>query len=432
MFEKRILKNGVTVVHVPLVSTKAATVLVLFRVGSRYETRNINGIAHFVEHMMFKGTKKRPTTLHISKALDRYGAEYNAFTSKDQTGYYIKIDRDKLGEAMDILFDMLLHSKIDPAEVDRERKVIFEEIKMHDENPLMHIEDMFESVLFRGSTLGWDIAGTKESMSKVTRQNIADFVHDYYRPSRTLVVVCGNVDEHIFKDVEKGTRQLREPRHRERVWKPWVSAPHPALSRGERGAAGRVRVQFKELEQTQLMLGFPAYKYGDERLLTLSLLHVILGGTMSSRLFVAVRERRALAYTVRTDVGSYEDTGSFSVHAGLDAARVPEAIKVIRAELSRVVKSGVTARELEDAKNTIKGRTVLSLEESNDLAGWFAKQELFQGKMETPEERFKKLDAVTREDVLRVARQVIQPRKMAAAVIGPFKEEGKVRGYLFK
>lgn len=420
MFEKRILKNGIRTVLVPLTSTKAATVLVLFRVGSRYETPNTNGIAHFVEHMMFKGTKKRPTTLHISKALDRYGAEYNAFTSKDQTGYYIKIDRDKLSEAMDILFDMFLHSKIASEEVDRERKVIFEEIKMHDENPLMHIDDMFESVLFHGSTLGWDIAGTKESMSKVTRQNIVDFIHGYYRPSRTLVVVCGNVDEHIFKDVEKGTREMREPRHKERVWKVWKE---------EKGQ--RVKVQFKELEQTQLMLGFPAYKYGDPKLRALSILHTVLGGTMSSRLFVAVRERRALAYTVRTDVGSYEDTGVFSVHAGLDAGRVPEAIKVIRAELARVVKSGITAKELADAKSAIRGRIVLSLEESNDLAGWFAKQELFTGKMETPEERFVQLEKVSQKDVLAVAREIIQPKKMAAAVIGPFKEEGKVSGYLF-
>ena len=158
MFEKRILKNGVRVVHIPLASTKAATILVLFRAGSRYETENTNGIAHFVEHMMFKGTKKRPTTLHISKALDRYGAEYNAFTSKDYTGYYVKIDRDHLPEAMDILFDMVLHSKLDAAEVDKERKVIFEEIKMHDENPLMHVDDMFESVLFNLSTLFFDIS----------------------------------------------------------------------------------------------------------------------------------------------------------------------------------------------------------------------------------------------------------------------------------
>src|SRR3990167_1224494 len=266
MFEKRILKNGIRTVLVPLPSTKAATVLVLFRVGSRYETRSTNGIAHFVEHMMFKGTKKRPTTLHISKALDRYGAEYNAFTSKDHTGYYIKIDRDKLGEAMDILFDMVLHSKIDPKEVDRERKVIFEEIKMHDENPLMHIDDMFESVLFQGSTLGWDIAGKKESMSKVTRQNIVDFVRDYYRPSRTFIVVCGNVDEHIFKDVETGAREMREPKKHEHVWTPHKFAPT--------GGSERLKVQYKELEQTQLMLGFPAYKYGDKRLRALSILHM--------------------------------------------------------------------------------------------------------------------------------------------------------------
>ncbi len=424
MFEKRILKNGIRTVLVPLASTKAATVLVLFRVGSRYETPKTNGIAHFVEHMMFKGTKKRPTTLDISQALDRYGAEYNAFTSKDYTGYYIKIDRDKLGEAMDILFDMLLHSKLDAAEVDKERKVIFEEIKMHDENPLMHVDDMFESVLFNGSPLGWDIAGTKESMSKVTQKNIADFVHNYYRPSRTLVVVCGNVDEHVFKDVEHATQELKEPKNKEHVW--------TAHKFGTRSESARLKVEFKELEQTQLMLGFPGYKYGDKRLRALSILHTVLGGTMSSRLFVSVREKRGLAYTVRTDVGMYEDTGVFSVHAGLDAARVPEAIKVIRQELAKMAKTGVTAKELQDAKSAIKGRIVLSLEESNDLAGWFAKQELFMGKMETPEERFKQLEAVTLKDVLAVAREIIQPSKMAAAVIGPFKDEGKVKEWLFK
>ncbi len=420
MFERRVLKNGVTVVHVPLASTKAATVLVLFRVGSRYETKNINGIAHFVEHMMFKGTKKRPTTLHISKALDRYGAEYNAFTSKDHTGYYIKIDRDKLGEAMDILFDMVLNSKLENKEVQRERKVIFEEIKMYKENQLMHIEDLFETALFQGSTLGWSIAGDFKSMSKITRQNIADFVHNYYRPSRTLVVVCGNVDEHIFKDVEQKIGKMQEPRRSVRVWKNW---------QGHGGQ--RLQLETKELEQTQLIMGFPAYKYGDKRLPALSLLHVVLGGTMSSRLFVAVRERRGLAYSVRTDVGSYEDVGVFCVQAGLDAARLPEAIKIIRSELVRVVKSGITAQELADAKSTIKGKTVLQLEESNDLAAWFAKQALFTGKMETPEERFKKLDAVTREDVLRVAREIIVPRRMAAAVIGPFKDEHKLRTYLY-
>ncbi|KKU12164.1 MAG: Peptidase M16 domain protein [Parcubacteria group bacterium GW2011_GWC2_45_7] len=420
IFEKRVLKNGVRTILVPLSSTKAVTLLVLFRVGSRYETENINGIAHFVEHMMFKGTKKRPTTLHISKALDRYGAEYNAFTSKDHTGYYIKISREKLSEAMDILFDMLLNSKIAAEEVDRERKVIFEEIKMYEENPLLHIENIFESALFQGSTLGWNIAGTKESMSKITQQDIVEFVRNYYVPARALVVVCGNLDEHVFKDVETGLRAMRAPASRPRQWQRW------------RGSIGqKLNLQYKDLEQTQLMLGWPAYKYGDERANALSILHAVLGGTMSSRLFVAVRERRGLAYSVRTDIGMYEDTGVFAVHAGLDAGRLKEAIKVIRAELARIVKSGVTAGELEDAKNTIKGRTVLQLEETNDLAGWYARQELFFGKVETPEERFKKLDAVRREDVLAAARDIICLPRMAAAVIGPFKDERVLIKYLF-
>lgn len=420
MFEKRVLKNGVRCVLVPLPSTKAVTILVLFRVGSRYETRDTNGVAHFVEHLMFKGTKKRPSTLHISKELDRFGAEYNAFTGKDLTGYYVKIDRQRLPEAMDILFDMLLHSKFAPEEIDRERKVILEEIKMYRENPLMNIDNLFEEALFSGSTLGWNIAGTPESMAKITRQDIVDFTRDYYRPSRALVIICGNVDEHVFKDVEAGTRELNEPRLREKKWKEWKTKKQQ-----------KINIEFKELEQTQLMLGWPSYGYDDDRLPALSILHTVLGGSMSSRLFVAVRERRGLAYAVRTEAGSYEDTGVFAVHAGLDAGRLPEAIKVIRRELARVVKSGITRHELEDAKNTIKGRTVLNLEESNDLAGWYAKQELFLNKMETPEEKFKKLDAVTRADVLRVAREIIKPSRMSAAIIGPLKDKKKLGEYLF-
>lgn len=420
MFEKRILKNGVRCVLVPLPSTKAVTILVLFRVGSRYETRNTNGVAHFVEHLMFKGTKKRPSTLHISKELDRFGAEYNAFTGKDLTGYYVKIDRQRLPEAMDILFDMILHSKIAPEEIDRERKVILEEIKMYRENPLMHIDNLFESALFSGSTLGWDIAGSPESMAKIKRQDILNFTKNYYRPSRALVVICGNVDEHVFKDVEEGMREMNEPRKPARIF-----------TKRKLQSGKKINIEFKELEQTQLMLGWPSYKYDDERIPALSILHTVLGGTMSSRLFVAVRERRGLAYAVRTEAGSYEDTGVFAVHAGLDAGRVPEAIKVIRQELARVVKNGITSRELDDGKNTIKGRTILNLEESNDLAGWYAKQELFLSKMETPEEKFKKLDAVTRADVLRVAREIIRPSKMSAAIIGPLKDKKKLREYLF-
>ena len=420
MFEKRILKNGITALHVPLQSTKAATVLVLFKAGSRYETKNINGIAHFVEHLMFKGTKKRPSTLDISKALDKYGAEYNAFTSKDHTGYYIKIDAEHFVEAMDILFDMLTNSKLEQKEIDRERKVIFEEIKMYHENPLMHIDDLFEQTLFEGSTLGWNIAGDQESMSKITRQDIVKFIKDYYCPSRTFITVAGNVDQSVFKDMEKGLGRLREPKQVARTWSPCLTDGHQRLG-----------LQFKELEQTQLMLGFPAYHYGDQRNYALSILHAILGGTMSSRLFIAVREKRGLAYSVRTQMGSYEDTGVFAVHAGLDVARLPQALKIIRTELERVVKSGITTRELVEAKSAIKGRIVLQLEESSDLAGWYGKQQIFLDQLETPEERFNKLQKVTQADVLRVAREVIKPARMAAAVIGPFKDEKKLRQYLF-
>lgn len=409
---KERLKNGVRFLHVKTPWTKAATILVLTKVGSRYEDARTNGISHFVEHLMFKGTAKRPTTLHISGALDRVGAEYNAFTGKDYTGYYVKVPREHMPMAADTIFDMLLHSKFDEQEVQRERKVILEEIKMYEENPLMHIEDLFEATLYKGSSLGWNIAGTKESMMRITRDDIVKFVNRNYSPKNIVVVVVGDLEDSVLETIRVTCAEFSSHKG------PMKKYPPGAIKKGV-----SMSIQHKQaVEQVQFSVGFPAYGNSDKRLPALKLLHVALGGNMSSRLFISVRERRGLAYTVRTDVSPFDDIGSFRVQAGLDAARLKEAIKVIMAELSRV-KKGLTKKELADSKEYIRGKISLGFEDTLEIADWYGKQELFEQKTESPDEKINDYMKVTLEDVKKVANEVIDSRTISAALIGPFESE---------
>ncbi|MBU1180434.1 insulinase family protein, partial [Patescibacteria group bacterium] len=314
-FQKHTLKNGTRLIAVPQDSTGAFTVLVLFSVGSRYETRNINGISHFIEHLMFKGTKRRPNTLSISKELDQFGAEYNAFTSKDYTGYYIKINSEHRDTAMDIVSDMLYNSKLDEKEINRERNVILEEIHMYRDNPMMHIEDILEEEMFGDTPLGWSIAGYEKTMAKITRKNIVDFYSRHYIPKNTVVVFSGDLKKmDIKKEGEKyfGKNKAGKP-----------ATKYPQFTEQIKS---KVKVNFKETGQFQLAIGLPGLKYGDKDMPALGLLANILGGTMSSRLFIQVRERRGLAYFVRAMLSPYQDTGAFIIRAGLNKGKLELAI----------------------------------------------------------------------------------------------------------
>ena len=411
MFQKLTLKNGTRVIMVPDDHTKAATILVLYRVGSRYEAKKHNGMSHFIEHMMFKGTKRRPETADISRELDSVGAEYNAFTSKDFTGYYVKIDSRHLPMAIDMLHDMVYHSKYEDKEVQQERKVIMEEIHMYNDNPMMHIEDMLDQQIFDGSPLGWHIAGDKKSMDQVTRAAMIAYRNSYYIPSRTVVIAAGNINggsleliEKLFGSVPKRARAKEFPKYTGKQTAP------------------RVAVQFKEVEQIQLAMGFPAFSHKDKRLRALGVLANIMGGTMSSRLFINIREKKGLAYFVRAAVEPFEDTGSFQVRAGLTKSRIDEAITAICAELAKIRDKGVTKEELSRAKENIRGKLVLELEDSSDLAGFFGKQELYVNEIKTPEERMAEIEAVTSYDVQAVAKTVIKRAHCSLALIGPFRE----------
>ena len=412
MYNKVALKNGTRVILVPDSRTKAATVFVLYRVGSRYENKKYNGVSHFIEHMMFKGTKRRPNTADISRELDAVGADYNAFTGKDFTGYYVKIDSRHFDLALDMLHDMLYRSKFEDKELRQERKVIMEEIHMYHDNPMRRIEDLIEEVMFRGSSLGWDIAGDNESMHAITRAAMLAYKNAYYTPERTIVVAAGNIGERAQAQIEKlfGQAPKRRP------------AKDFARYAGKPDGL-RMAIEYKEVDQIQLALAFPSYSHTDKRLPALALLANILGGTMSSRLFIRIRERLGLAYFVRAGLEPYEDTGSFMIRAGLTKARIEEAVTAICRELAKMRDGGVTAAELKRAKENLRGRLVLELEDSSDLAGFFGRQELYTRKIKTPDEKFAEYEAVTAADIRAVAKDIIRKNRASLALIGPFKDQ---------
>lgn len=412
LYQKTTLKNGTRVIFVPSHDTQACTVLALFEVGSRYESPKLAGASHYVEHMMFKGTKKRPTTMDISRDLDSVGADYNAFTGKDYTGYYIKLNAEKTPLAVDMLHDMLFHSTYRADECKREREVIKEEINMYEDNPIMQAEELLEELVYEGA-LARTIAGTHQTMDGIGREALMTYRDEYYAPSRMVISVAGKISDDVMRQLEETFGKVKEPKKKARTF------AKSAL----RGGGPELALKFKETEQIQFTLGFPGFPYGHPKMAALSVLSIILGGGMSSRLFTEVRERRGLAYSVRSSLSPYQDVGNLAIQAGLTKAKISEGISVILKEIGKVVKSGVTAEELTRGKEYIKGKTVLGLEESSALAEFFAKQELLQHKMETPEEKLAKIEAVTREDVRAVAREVFTDAHLSAALIGPYKDK---------
>ena len=415
MFKLDTLNNGITLLTAPLKETQAVTVLVLVKVGSRYEPLKLNGISHFIEHLLFKGTGKRPTSLDITKELDGVGADYNAFTAKDHTGYYVKVEKEHLKLALDIVADMLFNPLFPKAEMEKERGVIIEEINMYEDNPLMLIGDIFESCIFSGHALGQRISGPKQNIKNLKQETIVDFYQKHYLNRRLLVGIGGNFPAQDIKKIVNQYFGAKRLAGQKRPFSKFVLKQRQP----------KANLHYKDTSQAQLALGLPAFKNTDPRFYPLTLLAVILGGNMSSRLFLEIREKRGLAYFVRAGVNLYEDPGAFLVQAGLEKSRIFEAVKVIREELEKAREKGVTAEELKRAKEFIKGKLVLQLEDSASLISWLGEQRLLADKVESAETKLKKINAVTLEDVKKVAQQIFDFKKINLGLIGPFKEKSR-------
>lgn len=411
MFERIERSDGSVIILAPQQDTKAITIQVLYKVGSRNETAKINGASHFVEHIMFKGTKKRPTTQVISRELDSIGAEYNAYTGKDRTGYYIKADASHLELATDVLADMLRHAKFDAVEIDKERTVIIEEINMYEDNPMMHIEDMYEELVYKGTVMGRNIAGPRKVIREVTRDELFDYKNKYYYGGNMVIGLTGNFD------ITKALKLLNKKFPVAKKKKDKVKINKLKLDQKKQ----RVQVQYKEAEQVQMQLGFPGLPLKHKDLPALMVLANILGGNMSSRLFINVRERKGLCYFIRASADSHEDIGTFSVRAGLDKSRIEPALELIKQELNRVKKTKVTSEELKRAKENIRGTTILKMENPSNFLGYLQTQELLEDRLETLEQKLEKIADVKKDDIQRVAKRIIQWKKSNLAMIGPFK-----------
>ena len=406
------LSNGLRVLTIPMPQTKALTALVLVRTGSRYETPRINGVSHFLEHMMFKGTERRPATLDITRELDGVGAEFNAFTGKDHTGFYVKADAGHSTLALDILSDILLHSLFPKEEVEKERTVIVEEINMYEDNPMMSIDDEFEKLLFHSSSLGWLVSGTRKNILKdIAQSDIVRHYGQWYQPKNMLVVLSGSIAPGLDRIARRVFTPLRPSTALGRPFRSW----NGVLGRD------RVRIKWKETEQVHVGLGAPSYPHRHKKLPALKALLVILGGNMSSRLFISVREKRGLAYMIRAGQTAYQDTGEIMIHAGLDKSRIEEALRVILEELTALCNTGVTDEELMRAKEYLAGQMALQLEDSSAVAQWYGRQHILLRSAEHPEQALKNIRRVTSRQVQEVARELFTPSRLHLAVIGPYK-----------
>ena len=403
------LSNGVRVLTAPMPQAQSVSCFVMFSAGSRYETAENSGIAHFAEHMFFKGTERRPTAREIATEIDGIGGEFNAFTGKEYTGYYVKCAAGTRDTALDVLVDMLRNSRFDPEEIEREKGVISEEMNMYFDTPRDFIGGVYETLLYGDQPLGRDIIGTKETVRAATRDTFTSFIDRWYRPERTVVGLGGLIGDGLVERLEELLGSL-EPRD--------TGVPESVVIPVDGPA---VRVHEKKSDQAHIVMGARSYPLGHPDRYALQLMSTVLGSGMSSRLFSEVRERRGLAYYVFGTNQSYTDAGSMYAQAGVDIDRIDDAVTTIAAELRRIADEPVPSDELEKARAFAKGRFVLGLESPHGTIMFGLRNEVLLGEAEEPTAVLAGLDAVTQEDVLRVARDVLGGR-LHLAVIGPFDD----------
>lgn len=409
-YRKFELGNGLRVLLVHRASSLATTVLVLVEAGSEYETKRINGLSHFLEHMCFKGTTRRAQPGMISTELDSLGATSNAFTGQEYTGYWAKAANDKVEKVLDVVSDLYLNPIFNPAEIEKERGVIIEEINMYEDTPMRRVQELFTALLYGDQPAGWDIAGKKEIIRKLTREDFVAYRSKHYVAPATTVVVAGNFNE---KRIESQVRSYFSslPR-RPRVKKPKTT---------ERQVRPKTLLKFKESDQSHLVLGVRAFDMFDKRRFALQVLADVLGGGMSSRLFHRVREELGAAYYIRASDDLLLDHGYLAVSSGVELSKIEKVIGAILEEMDRLKRELVPEKELQKSKEHMLGGFLMGLETSDELASFYGMQELLTRKVKTPEEIIKKVRAVKAEEVRSIARTLFTNQKLNLSIIGPYK-----------
>ncbi len=438
-------KQSLPLLTINLPAAKSVTVMFLANTGSRFEPVGKEGIAHFFEHMVFKGTVNYPNAKSLARTLDSVGADFNAFTSKEYTGYYVKSAVANFDLALDVLSDMLFAPLLNQEDIDREKGVIIEELNMYVDTPQYHISNVFEQLIFADSSLAHDIIGYKDSIRSLTSADFQSFLQQYYGPENLLLVVAGgldkiNQDQKVLADkVALAFSKLKSKRgqnHKLAVPKA-KQGKHGQPVEINKNAFSRRRFKLvkRRSEQAHFVMAWPSLDRHHSDRFTLSVLSTILGGNMSSRLFTEVREKRALCYYVRSNLEYYHDSGYLGASAGVDPGRLNEAIQATKDVFYNLAnargkkgESGeISAAELLRAQNYLKATTILNLEESNNVAQFYGFKELLNNKVLTPDEALAKIDAVKIEDLQRLAKFIFQKEQLRFAIIGDFSDSKTIR-----
>lgn len=420
-YSKTTLPNGLRIVTARMPHTRSAAVQLYLRAGARHEAPKVAGVSHFVEHMVFKGTHRRPNPAQISEDIEGVGGNLNAATDHEHTNYRALVPYSYMDTALDVLTDMLRGSEYKPEEVSKERDVILEEIDSTFDSPSDIADLEFDALLWPRHPLGQDVAGSKATVKRITRDNLMAHVEHYYRPDALVVSVAGNVQhDQVVESVSRLWSDM--PRSGNGIHRENVS---PQIEKGPRSTHYK-----KRTEQVNLLVGVPALPYTHPGRYTQDVLDGLLGAGMSSRLFVEIRENRGLAYAVSSFVKSYSDVGAFGVHAAVETERVGETISAIMQELSRIKHEPVSEVELRKVKEYIKGNTLLSLERSTYVAHWGGWQELMLGHIEPMDEVLNRIDAVTAEEVQTLASQIFNTEGLHMSLVGPALDMEKLQGLL--
>jgi predicted Zn-dependent peptidase len=417
--ERTRLPNGARIVTSRMEHVRSASLIITFAVGARHESDDVAGVSHFLEHMVFKGTNKRPDPISITREIEEVGGILNAGTSREHTNFWVKVPATHLAKAFDVLADMLLDSTFRQEELEKERWVIFEEIHGIHDTPDDYVHDMIDELVWDGNAVGRPIIGTEDTIGIMAREDIMSYMRSNYQPSRLVISAAGDVDhdevvrlaERTFGQMPLGTPPAIEPCT--------ITQSLPKL-----------QVLNRQTEEAHFCLGMPAISYKDERRQVQDTIDAVLSSGMSSRLFEEIRERRGLAYAVFSYFRGYQDVGQGVVYAGTDPEKVDQTVTAVIRELWKLREDPVPADELHRTKELRKGRISMGLEDSRAVAGWIGSQELLFEEILTPDQVMEEIDAVTSEQVQELATELLQPERLSLAVIGPFPDEHRFRSLL--
>jgi predicted Zn-dependent peptidase len=428
-------KHKLPVLFVDIKESKSVTTMFLANTGSRYEKESEEGLAHFFEHMVFKGTDKFKTAKVLAETLDSIGADFNAFTSKDYTGYYVRSASANFSLALDILSDMLFRPKLRQADIDSEKRVIIEELNMYADNPSSHVAEAFEKMIFKEEALAHPIIGRKETINSFKNSDFRSFIKRFYAPENLLLVIAGGLKDlaknqvELLQQIEKALAKLEEERVGLKNPFPESVGLSPAQVGQETFSKDKFLLVKKDTEQAHFVMAWPAINTHHKDRYALQVLSTIVGGNMSSRLFSQVREERGLAYYVNSDIDLFHDSGLFGCSAGVDRNRAEEAIKVSKAVFTDLAskKAKIGSQELSRAKEYLRGKTLLSLENSNSVAQFFGIKKLLRNELLSVDDVLAKISEVTVADLSRLAAEIIRDGELRLAIIGNFKNEEKLR-----